>query len=129
MKLNLGGLETIDSPTPEQVGHYLRFMPAESPFVVLECMEGVFIQAVIEDDLYRVEYRENEVQWFVQTDYEKACELFWCFMDESCDLARSTDWKKLTAFNTPWHPAAVIGLVALITAGTVFAVLAELGLI
>lgn len=129
MRLDLGGIEAIDDPTPDQVAHYLQFMPAESPFIVLERREGDFIQALIEEGKYRVEYKENKSQWFVIVGYEKARDLFWCYMDESCELAEATAWTRLTALNTPWHPAAVIGLILLIVCFTIFAVCNELGLL
>ena len=129
MRLDLGGLEELSDPTPDQVAHYLRYMPVESPFINLQRCEGQFIQAVIEEGHYRVEYREQDAQWFVKTDYKNACELFWCFMDESCELANETKWTRLTALNTPWHPLAVILLIFLIVAGMVLGVCVEFGLL
>ncbi len=129
MKLSLGELETISDPTPEQVSHYLQFMPAESPFIILESQENHFIQAIVEDGSYRVEYKDGRSQWFVKADYAKARELFWCFMDQACDISRADEWKKLTALNTPGHPAVVILLIILTIAGIVLGICVEFGFI
>ena len=129
MKLDLGGQEEIDGPTVEQVEHYLRFMPAESPYIVLEEAEGVFIQAIIEEEAYRVEHRRDDQQWLVKTNYERACELFKCFMDPRCAVGREAQWKKLTALNTPWNTPVLVILIILIVSLTILGVLVEFGLL
>lgn len=95
MKLDLGGQETISDPTPEQVAHYLRFTPAQSPFIILDRCEGEFVQAIAEEDVYRVEYKQDEIQWFTDVDYDKAVSIFDAFLHESGNIHEMAAWEKL----------------------------------
>ena len=95
MRLDLGGQETIDDPTPEQVSHYLRFMPAQSPFIVLEHSEGHFIQATIEDDRYRVDHCEGGSHRYVKADYAKADAMFFAFLNGDTDIREKESWERL----------------------------------
>lgn len=95
MRLDLGGIETIANPTPEQVAHHLQFIPAESPYIILERGEGEFVQACVEAGQYRVEYKENDLQWFVFVEYEKALSIFEIFLTNAGDISDMARWKKL----------------------------------
>ena len=131
MELDLGGLETITGPTPEEVLHYLRHMRVDSPFIVLSKDEGSFIQAVYEskNSRYRVEYKQDGRQFVVKTDYEHAASIFLCWMDDSCEIKEQASWKKLTVFNTPFHPITVGLACILASVVIVLTVLDELGLL
>lgn len=109
MELDLGAVDRIVNPTSEDVAHYLRFMPVQSPFVVLSRDDATFIQAVFEAraSRYRVEYKCDGVTGFILADYRTAIDLFLCYMDEQCELAEQAKWKRLTVWNTPGHPLAI----------------------
>ena len=111
MELDLGGIETLDSPTSDDVRHYLRYMPAESPFVILSDGTG-FIQAAHTGAEYRVEYCTGGTDWqyYCLVDYETACELFLAFHAGNTGYRSSVEWRQLkprTIWNTPGHPVAV----------------------
>ena len=36
MVLKVGDRQRIDDPTPEQIAHHLRNLPAEAPFLILD---------------------------------------------------------------------------------------------
>jgi len=109
MKLDLGGIDVIDEPTAEDIRHYLKFMPAESPFVILSKGDE-FIQSLYENVDYRVEYKDDDGrQYFAATDYETAVTLFESFLAGTEDYRSAVAWKRLhlSAWTTPNRPFAV----------------------
>jgi hypothetical protein len=63
MFLHIGNGERIDNPTPEQIGHHLRNLPGNAPFLILNADDEHFIQATPAGDLFRVEWRQEAQQW------------------------------------------------------------------
>ena len=122
MELSLGGIETIVDPSLADVRHYLKFMPVESPFVILSDGDR-FMQSIYDGTQYRVEYRHGneEKQYYCLTDYEKTCELFAEFLSGSDDYETAVDWNRVrpkTIWNTQNHPAVLIILCVLVVIGT-----------
>ncbi len=105
MKLDLGGQETLESPTAEDIRHYLKYTPAASPFVVLSSTTG-FMQAIYAERNYQVEYRldDGQRQYYCLADYETACELFLDFHAEKTNYQTSVEWKRLWRWDKPIHP-------------------------
>ncbi len=101
MKLDLGGQETLESPTAEEVRHYLKYMPAASPFVCLSNSTG-FMQAIFAGLQYQVECRLDDGQWqyYCLVDYETACELFLDFHAGKTNYQTSVEWKRLRGRST-----------------------------
>ena len=124
MKLDLGGIDAIEHPTVDDIHHYLKFMPTESPFIVLSDGDQ-FIQSVYDNLDYRVEYRDdNGRQFFATTDYETAVTLFVSFLMGDDNYRSAVTWKRLrlSACTTPYRPYAV-GLVCILLAlGIVIAI-------
>lgn len=131
MELDLGGIEKIAAPSAEDLKHYLRYMPVESPWIVLADSDESFIQAIYDhgSDRYRVEYKRSGKQFFVLEEYEKAVLLFTCFLEDECQVEHQAEWKKLTVFNAPSHPIAVGLACILLISFIVLAILNELGLL
>ncbi|MEM6260192.1 MAG: hypothetical protein AAGI37_18100 [Planctomycetota bacterium] len=119
MHLDLGGLETITDPTLDQIAHHLRYMPAESPFIVLDRGQEEFVQATIEAAYYRVEHRKSKLHRFCLVDYKKAVSIFEAFHSHN-SLNELASWKKLYLTNpkaTKWVAISVtvilLGLMSL----------------
>lgn len=129
MQLELGDVEVIQDPSADDVRHYLRFMPVESPFVILQRKPECFVQAIFEGDNYRVEYRRGESSWFLKARYEIAVEVFLAFLEDENGVREGWEWKKMTVLNTPGHPAVIILLIVLLVASIVFTVCGEFGLL
>ncbi|HUT88109.1 MAG TPA: hypothetical protein VMY37_01310 [Thermoguttaceae bacterium] len=124
MKLDLGGIDAIDNPTADDIHHYLKFMPTESPFVVLSNGDQ-FIQSVYQGSDYRVEYKSDDgTQFFATTDYETAVKLFVSFLARDGNYRSAVAWKRLrlSAWTTPNHPCAVSALCVLLIIGIVIAI-------
>ena len=117
MELDLGGDETVENPSVEDVRHYLKFMPVESPFVILSDGDA-FIQTIHKSTGYRVEYKDgNDVQFYCNADYEFACDLFASFLAGRDDYKTATEWKLLKSpsiWTTPNHPVVIIILCVLL---------------
>jgi hypothetical protein len=124
MKLDLGGRDAIEQPTVDDIRHYLKFMPIESPFIVLSDGDR-FIQSVYENRGYRVEYRDDDGrQFYATTEYEPAVTLFVSFLTGDDDYLSAVAWKRLrlSAWTTPNHPYAVGLLCILLVLAVVIAV-------
>ena len=65
MFLNVGDRERIDDPTPEQIAHHLRNLPADAPFLILNADDEQFIQTTPAGDVFRVEWRQEATQRFM----------------------------------------------------------------
>lgn len=124
MELNLGGDETVENPSVEEVRHYLKYMSVESPFVILSDGDA-FIQALHELDEYRVEYKigecknGNDDQFYCQADYELSCDLFASFLAGRDDYKTATEWKllKLPSISTTPNPQVVLIILCILGAG------------
>ena len=122
MKLELGGLETIDNPGEEDIRHFLKFMPVECQFVILSD-DSTFIQSTYNGVDYRVEYSidHGHTNYFCLVDYASACDLFLFFLIGDERYQSSADWtrfKPQTTSNISAHPlvlsiACVIALIAI----------------
>lgn len=106
MELDLGGQETIESPTAEDVRCYLRVPP---PFVILSDTTG-FMQAIRSGSEYQVEYRVNngQHQYYCLVDYQTACELFLDFHSGSTNYQASAEWKRLRVWDGTIPPFVVV---------------------
>lgn len=121
MKLDLGGLETMESPTEEDVRHYLKYVRAESPFVVLSDGAG-FIQMICGEAGYQVEYGVDGGRHLYSccVDYETACELFLDFLAGKTAYQTRVQWKRTWYWKHANHPttlAVVATLAALFFGG------------
>lgn len=100
MELDLGGQETINSPSPDDIRHYLKYMPAESPFIILSDSTS-FMQSLYTGTQYQVEYSLDNGQnhYYCLVDYETGCDLFLDFLAGRSDYQTSVEWKRLSARN------------------------------
>ena len=114
MTLEIGNVERIENPSPDQVRHFLRFMPASAPYVILSSGDDSFIQAAPDGDDYRVEYRLDGRQYFARVPFEQAAELFEAFRAGDDTYRHAAPWRPLTVMNNPRHPAVLVGLVLII---------------
>ena len=119
MKLEVGDKTCIDSPSVEQVRHYLHFMPPQAPFVILSGESGAFMQAAPEGEQYRVEYKDNEHQYAAFVTVEQAEKLFEAFLAGDVSYRQAIQWRRLTAWNDPLNVNAYVWLILL---AVVFAV-------
>ena len=44
MYLDIGNIDRIDDPSPEQIGYYLRHLPRQSPFLILNADEELYLK-------------------------------------------------------------------------------------
>ncbi len=97
MQLNLGNIERIETPSEDDIRHYLKFMPVESPFVILSNDRDEFIQAIYNGEEFHVEYSlDNGVnQFYALVDYETTCNLFLDFSLGQCDYQIAVNWNIL----------------------------------
>jgi hypothetical protein len=72
MFLDVGNLYRIDNPTPGQIAHHLRNLPAEAPFLILNADDRQFIQAMPAGDGFRVEWRQEAEQRFMLAALDRA---------------------------------------------------------
>ena len=114
MKLDLGGLETIESPTEEDVRHCLKDMGAESPFVVLSDRTG-FIQTICAGAGYQVEYSMDNGRHLYSycVDYETACELFLNFLAGKTAYQTRVPWKRTWYWKQANHPITLVVIATL----------------
>jgi len=119
MKFDLGGIDAIESPTADDIRHYLKFMPAESPFVVLSHGDQ-FIQSIYDGSGYHVEYKSDDGrQFYAATDYETAVKLFMSFLARDGTYRSAVPWKRMR----PSARTAMAGLLCvLLIAGLVIAI-------
>ena len=109
MKLDLGGADVIEDPTVNDIRHHLKFMPTESPFIVLSNGDQ-FIQSIYENVGYRVEFKGDDGKhFFATTDHATAVKLFVSFLTGDDNYRSAVTWKRLrlSAWTTPYHPYAV----------------------
>jgi hypothetical protein len=122
MILDVGNVARIENPSAEQVERYLRLISPQSPFVILSASEERFIQAILCDDGYRVEYREEDRQYFADVPFEQAARLFEAYRVGDTAFKDAAEWRRLTMLNGSHHPAVLIVLIALIICGIAFCV-------
>ena len=114
MLLEVGNAKRISDPTPEQIDHYLRFMPPQSPFLILSAATDRFMQATPAGDLYRVELRQGKRQYYAHVSLEAAARLFQTFGRGDQAAAPGVAWRRLRVFNDPYNPAVLAAWVALL---------------
>jgi hypothetical protein len=113
MTLEIGDAEKIQNPTGEQIRHYLKFMPPAAPFVILSADESRFMQAVAIADEYRVEYRDEQGQWWAQVPYEQAAALFEQYGAGDNGFRSAVAWRRMNAVELGSNKV-VIAMLALI---------------
>jgi hypothetical protein len=106
MFLDVGHRERFDDPTPEQIGHHLRSLSAEAPFVVLHSDDAQFIQATPEGDGLRVEWRQEAEQRFMLVPVERAEQSFLAFRRWDEAALGAFPWRRLRAYNDPYRLVA-----------------------
>ena len=122
MQLNLGDVETIDDPTVEDLQHHLRYLPAESPFVILDRDEDAFIQAKFDSmaGSYVVELKHEGKTYHRFANYEGAVRSFEAFLNGQ-PMADFAKWRRKTIFTTPNHPLVLTVLCVFMVAMIIFA--------
>jgi hypothetical protein len=80
MFLDVGNLQRIDDPTPEQVAHHLRNLPPDAPFLILNADDEQFIQATPAGAAWRVEWRQGTMQRFVLVSLDRTEEALRAFL-------------------------------------------------
>jgi hypothetical protein len=113
MKLQVGDKTSIDSPSLEQVRHYLHFMPPQAPFIILSDEADSFIQAAPQGEQYRIEYKDDEHQYATFVTVEKAAELFEAFLVGDASYRLAIRWRRLNAWNDPLNVNAYVWLILL----------------
>ena len=103
MFLDIGNGERIDNPTPEQIGHYLRNLPGNAPFLILNADDEHFIQATPAGDLFRVEWRQEAQQWFMVVPLDGAVQSFLAFRSWDEQALKAFAWKRLGLLNDPYR--------------------------
>jgi hypothetical protein len=103
MFLNIGNLQSIDDPTPEQIAFRLRNLPADAPFLILDADQEHFIQAMPVRGVFRVEWRQEGQQRFMLVPLERAEEALQAFRRWDEPALMAFPWKRLTVFNDPYR--------------------------
>ena len=112
MYLEVGTRERIDDPTPQQIGHHLRNLPADAPFLILEVDVESFVQAIpAEGDRFRVEWRQEREHRFMIVAPEVAERAFAAFVRWDETALRSFPWKRMGFWQNPYRWAvALLGI-------------------
>jgi hypothetical protein len=113
MLLNVADHIRIDDPTAEQLGHHLRHLAAEAPFLVLDADVGHYIQATPAASGLRVEWRHEADHRFMVVDVERAEAAFAAFRRSDEPTLRSFPWRRLHAFNDPHRLMLLCAVAAL----------------
>ncbi len=114
MNLEVGNVERIEDPSGEQVDHYLRFMPPHAPFIILTAGENFFMQAIVAEDGYRVEYREGKCQFYANVSLEQASALLEAFRQGDDQFRKMAAWHRLGVLNDPYSLVPVVIVVLLL---------------
>ncbi len=104
--------QRIDNPTTAQIGHSLRNLPPDAPFVILNADDEQFIQAMPAGKAYRVEWRQESEQRFMIVSIDRAEEAFAAFGRWDERALQSLPWRRLTLFNDPYRRLVLIVAVA-----------------
>jgi hypothetical protein len=109
MYLDVGGQQRIDDPTPEQIAHHLRNLPAaDAPFVVLCADDDQYIQATVPPpaakpgaagDSRWVEWRQETRRRYAVVPLAQAEEAFLAYRRFDEDAVLRLPWRRLTVFN------------------------------
>ncbi len=112
MFLDVANRLRIDDPTPEQIEHHLRNLPADAPFLILDADDEQFIQATQAGDLVRVEWRQEERQRFMFVSIDRAAEAFLAFRRWDEPALAAFPWRRLGLLNDPYRRAVLAGVLA-----------------
>ena len=113
MFLDVGNRQRIDDPTPEQVEHHLRNLPAGAPFLILNADDEHFIQATPAGERFRVEWRQEAHQRFAIVPVDRAVEAFFAFQRWDEPALKAFPWRRLTLLNDPYRRAVFAAVILL----------------
>jgi hypothetical protein len=116
MYFDIGNRQRIDDPTPEQIRHYLRNLPADAPFIILNADEEHFIQAIPAGALFRVEWRQEAQHRFMLVPLDRAEESFMAFRRWDEAGLKAFAWQRLGLFNDPYRRVVIVACVFLAVA-------------
>jgi hypothetical protein len=116
MFLDVGNRQRIDDPTPEQIEHHLRNLPAEAAFVVLNADEEHFIQATPAGGSFRVEWRQEAQQRFALVPVDRAAQAFLAFHRWDEPALKSFPWRRLSLWNDPYLRVVMVAVVLVVIA-------------
>ena len=116
MFLEIGNGQRIDDPTPEQIGHHLRNLPADAPFLILNADEEQYVQATPGGEGFRVEWRQEGQHRFTFVSVDRAAEVFLAFRRWDEPALKALPWRRLTLWNDPYRRVVVVAVVVLVVA-------------
>ena len=115
MYLEVGTRERIDHPTPQQIGHHLRNLPAEAPFLILNGDAEMFLQATpAQGDRFRVEWRQEREHRFMIVAPEVAERAFAAFVRWDEPALRSFPWKRMGFWQSPYRWALALFVIFIV---------------
>ena len=112
MRLDLGNVQIIQNPSADELRHYLRFMPAEAPFIILEAAQEYFLQATCEWGGYYVEYRENGRAFCATMKYEDAAIAFELFRIGDESFKTAIPWSRKIDFDNRYTRGGLVLVIA-----------------
>jgi hypothetical protein len=127
MTLEIGDAEKIQNPTAEQIRHSLRSVPPAAPFIILFADDIHFMQAAPEGDEYRVEYRDDQGQWYVEVPYETAAALLEQYRAGDAGFRTAAAWQRMSAVEVGSSKLVVAMLVLIMIAAAAYAAVVMLG--
>jgi hypothetical protein len=113
MFLDIGNIERIDDPTPEQISARLRDLSNGGQFLILDADAEHFIQASQVRDAIRVEWLQEGEQRFMVVSLSLAIEAFDAFRRWDEAALQSFTWRRVTPWNDPYLSAEYLGYLAL----------------
>jgi hypothetical protein len=116
MFLDVANRQRIDDPTPEQIAHHLRNLPAAAPYLILIADDEHFVQATPAGDEFRVEWRQEAQQRFMLVSVDRAEESFLAFQRWDEPTLKAFPWRRLSVFNDPYRRVIIAVAILLVIA-------------
>jgi hypothetical protein len=102
MHLDVGNLHRLDNPTPEQIAHHLRNLPADAPFMTLHAAQQRYLEVTPFKAGLLVGWHEANQHRHLRATLETAEAAFWGFLRSDEQFLRSLPWRCVRWFSDPF---------------------------